>query len=88
LQLTRSKGLGEAANDERLEFRTTVELGEIGVVSALMVGQIGEPSKPDTSSVLLDLWHDAGVAGKLRKMELSQEVISLGRGAIAKPAGI
>jgi hypothetical protein len=33
------------------------------------------------------LGHNSGVAGKLRKVQLIHEVISVGRGSMRKPSG-
>jgi hypothetical protein len=82
LEFTRSKGLGEAANGNRLRVWEPIKAPEEGVVRPFIAGQMGKPSIPDTSSVCFDLCHNSCVSGKLRKVELIHEMILFGRGAI------
>jgi hypothetical protein len=86
-----SKGLGEAADDDRLEalfgFRGVEGLEE-GVVSAVDGAEVGDPAIPHPSLLLVGCGHGSDDAGSSRKMEPTHELISTGRGSIAKPAGI
>jgi hypothetical protein len=85
LQLTRSKGLSKAPNDDWFEqgglFRD-VESEQVWVVFLSKAGQIGKPSVPDTSLLLVHLWLTRTGTGKLCKMEQIHKAISSGRGSI------
>jgi hypothetical protein len=85
LQFTSSKGLSELANDGGFEggiLVRAVEALQEGIVGFANTGQIGKPSEPDTSLLLVNLWLTTACSGKLCKVQLIQEMISAGRGNI------
>jgi hypothetical protein len=85
LQLARSKGLGKTSDNnwfERGRLLRDVNLEQVWVICLPKTGQIGKPSEPDTSSLLVHLWLTTAGTGKLRKMEQIHKLISSGRGSI------
>ncbi len=86
-----SKGLGETAEDnglEALEAGASVERIEERDVGAVDGAEACDPAIPDQRWLLVGGGHGSDDAGSSRKMQPSHELISSGRGLIAKPSGI